>query len=157
MDQFDPNYPGLMQGDITNVAVIDPAPLGQLGNLVLDPDRDFTLEITWRVFGALASLWLAPLDQNWRVDVYAESLGAGPEKRIGRASKDKTQSSSCGVDCLEYTVTVTVPAGTLPEDDGGDVSGAYKLVVSVFLNSAIGPYDVTGIREGPIIRMENPN
>jgi hypothetical protein len=115
-----------MQGDITNVAVIDPAPLGQLGNLVLDPDRDFTLEITWRVFGVLAPLWLAPLGQNW-------------------------------ADCLEYTVTVTVSAGTLPEDDGGDVSGAYKLVVSVFLNSAIGPYDVTGIREGPIIRMENPN
>jgi hypothetical protein len=158
VDQFDPNYPGLMQGDITNVAVIDPSsPPGQLGNLVLDPDKDFTLEITWRVSGVLAALWLAPLAQDWDITVFAESIGAGPEKRIGSATKDKTQSTSCGADCLEYTATVTVPAGTLPEDNGTNVSGVYKLVVTVFLDSTIGPYDLAGFREGPAIRMENPN
>lgn len=41
------------------------------------------------------------------------------------------------MNCREYTVTVTVPANTLQEDSG-DVSGIYKFVVSVFLNSNLG-------------------
>jgi hypothetical protein len=158
VDQFDPNIPGLIQGDVTNVTVVDPPSLPfQVGNLVLDPNKDFTLEVTWRVFGAIVPLWLAPLAQNWDVNVYAESLGGGPEKRIGGATQDKDISTPCGADCREYTVTVTVPANTLPEDDGGDVSGVYKLVVTVFLDSSIGPFDVAGFREGPIIRIEDPN
>ena len=160
MDQFDPNIPGLIEGDITSVAVIDPPSLPfQVANLVLDPSKEFTVEIKWKVFGAITPVWLAALDQNWQVDVYAESLGGGPEIRIGDASLDKNTFAACaGVNCREYTTTVTVPADTLPQDSG-DVSGIYKLVVAVFLNSNLGApgFDVTGFREGPIIRMENPN
>jgi len=46
VDRFDPNIPGLIEGDITSVAVIDPPSLPfQAGNLVLDPSKNFTLEI----------------------------------------------------------------------------------------------------------------
>ena len=75
------------------------------------------------------------------------------------STADKNTFTACaGVNCREYTVTVTVPANTLQEDSG-DVSGIYKLVVSVFLNSNLGSpgFDVTGFREGPIIKMEDPN
>ena len=76
MDRFDPNIPGLIEGDITSVAVIDPPSLPfQAGNLVLDPSKDFTLEIKWKVFGAIAPVWLAALDQTREVNAYAESLG----------------------------------------------------------------------------------
>ena len=159
MDQFDPNIPGLIEGDITSVAVIDPPSLPfQVGNLVLDPSKEFTLEIKWKVFGAITPVWLAALDQDWEVNAYAESLGAGPEVRLGTANRDKNTFTACaGVNCREYTVTVTVPVDRLQEDSG-DVSGIYKLVVSVFLNSSLGGpgFDVTGFREGPIIKMENP-
>jgi hypothetical protein len=159
VDQFDPNIPGLIEGDITSVAVIDPPSLPfQVGNLVLDPSKAFTIEVKWKVFGAITPLWLAALDQDWDVNVYAESLGAGPEVRLGTETRDKNTFTACaGVNCREYTVTVTVPPNTLVEDNG-DVSGIYKLVVSVFLNSSLGAsgYDVTSFREGPIIKMENP-
>jgi hypothetical protein len=161
VDQFDPNIPGLIEGDITSVAVIDPPSLPfQVGNLVLDPKQAFTLEIKWKVFGAITPVWLAALDQLWDVNVYAESLGDGPEVRIGNESRDKNTFAACaGVNCREYTVTVTVPPNTLPEDDGANVSGIYKLVVSVFLNSNLGlpGFDITGFREGPIIKIEDPN
>ena len=81
-----------------------------------------------------------------------------PQRR-GTQRQDKNTFTACaGVNCREYTVTVTVPANTLQEDSG-DVSGIYKLVVSVFLNSNLGSpgFDVTGFREGPILKMENPN
>jgi len=162
VDQFDPNIPGLIEGDITSVAVIDPPSLPfQVGNLVLDPKQAFTVEIKWKVFGAITPVWLAALDQFWDVNVYAESLGDGPEVRIGNVSnKDKADFVACaGVNCREYTVTVTVPPNTLVEDDGNNVSGIYKLVVSVFLNSSLGlpGFDITGFREGPIIKIEDPN
>lgn len=57
-------------------------------------------------------------------------------------------------------MTLTVRAGTLPEGDpGSQVSGIYKLVASVFLNSNLGSpgFDMVGFNEGPIIQIENPN
>ena len=38
------------------------------------------------------------------------------------------------------------------------VSGVYKLVVTVFLDSVFGSpgYDIMGFAEGPVIKMENP-
>lgn len=160
MDQFDPNIPGLIEGDITSVAVVDPPSLPfQVGNLVLDPSKAFTLEVKWKVFGAITPVWLAALDDRWEVNVYAESLGAGPEIRLGTQGRNKNNFAACaGVNCREYKVSVTVPPTTL-EEDSGNVSGIYKLVVSVFLNSSLGSpgFDITGFREGPIIKMENPN
>jgi hypothetical protein len=160
VDQFDPNIPGLIEGDIISVAVVDPPSLPfQVGNLVLDPTKAFTIEIKWRVFGAITPVWLAALDNRWDVNAYAESLGAGPEIRLGNQGVDKNTFVACaGVNCREYTVSVTVPPNTLQEDSG-DVSGIYKLVVSVFLNSSLGSpgFDITGFREGPILKAEDPN
>jgi hypothetical protein len=126
------------------------------------PQRSCRRDLSAAPYGAdraITPVWLAALDQNWEVNAYAESLGAGPEVRLGTQSQDKNTFTACaGVNCREYTVTVTVPANTLQEDSG-DVSGIYKLAVSVFLNSNLGSpgFDATGFRESPILKMEDPN
>lgn len=91
--------------------------------------------------------------------MYAESVGPGDETQIGSATVPTSAAIACSVNgppCLGFTATVNVPAGTLQEDSGGQ-SGVYKLVGTVFLNSGIGPFDMSGYQEGPIIRVEDPN
>ena len=163
MQQFDPNIPGLIGGDITTVTVIDPANEfpGELGNFVVDRKDPFDIKVAWTVSGALATLWLDALrnDSNgnpvdWDVSVYAESFGSGPEVRLG------TSNVPVGDPTVhDYSTTVTVPALKLDEHTpGSDVSGIYKLIVAVFLNSDLGVpgYDMTGFFEGPIIQVEDP-
>ncbi len=158
MQQFDPNIPGLIEGQVTTFVVTDPAgtfPPFEVGNHVLDPGEAFDVTVKWEVTGLLRPLWLAALGGNWNVQVFAESIGGGPEILIGAdntVAADPTKS--------QYDVTFTVPAGTLAEGNPGDnVSGIYKLVVSVFLNSNLGGpgFDMTGFNEGPIIQVEDPN
>jgi hypothetical protein len=54
-----------------------------------------------------------------------------------------------------------VAANTLSEENPGNPnqSGTYKIVVTTFLDSNLGPvgYDMMGYAEGPIIKVEDPN
>jgi len=158
MQQFDPNIPPYIQGDVTLVKVVDPAstfpPLEQ-GNRVLDRKKPFEIDVEWNVSGALAPLWLFALrDSKWNVQAYAESLGGGPEILL---SRDDSVTPDFSV--LNYSTKLTVQANTLEEGNpGSNTSGIYKLVVSVFLDSPIGlpGYDMVGFNEGPIIQVENP-
>ncbi|HWD82032.1 MAG TPA: hypothetical protein VG497_24210, partial [Kribbella sp.] len=82
MQQFDPNIPGLIEGDVTTVVVIDPAntfPGFEVGNHVLNRDDSFDVRVDWKITGLLRKLWLSALRGNWNVQVFAESLGGGPE------------------------------------------------------------------------------
>ena len=166
MNQFDPQIPGLMEGEVTSLAVIDPQPfVGGTGNHVIDPSLDFTLKVEWEVFGQLVPIWLAALAGDWDVSVYAESLGGGNEVRLGTQLVASTTTLACTVNaakanCTKYEATVTVPAGTLEEHQPGtDVGGIYKLVAAVFLNSNLAGtpgFDLIGFSEGPIIQAEVP-
>jgi hypothetical protein len=64
-------HPGPIEGDITQCRrhrpAVAPVPGG---NLVLDPSKDFTLEVKWKVFGAITPVWLAAPDQNWEVNLH---------------------------------------------------------------------------------------
>jgi hypothetical protein len=169
MDQFDPQIPGLMEGDVTSVAVTDPQPfVGGVGNHVIDPSKSFDLKVEWEVFGQLEPIWVGSLDDNWDVSVYAESLGGGPEILIANAQVPKASVLPCTVNgaqpnCAKYSTTLTVAPNTLPEHDpNSNQSGIYKLAAAVFLNSSIVPspgspgFDLIGFSEGPIIQAENP-
>jgi len=166
MNQFDPQLPGLMEGAVTNLAVIDPQPfVGGTGNHVIDPNKEFTLKVEWEVFGQLAPLWLAALGGNWDASVYAESLGGGDEVRLGSQAVPVTSTLPCTVNtaqvnCTKYEAEIKVPPGTLDEHvPGTDQSGIYKLVAAVFLDSSIPGdpgYDLVGFSEGPIIQAEPP-
>jgi hypothetical protein len=163
MDQsFDPTIPGYMEGDVTSIAITAPAtfPSPALRRLVVDPSQPFDVTVEWEIFGALVPLWLAGLAPDWNVSVFAESIGPGPEVKLGSTTVAKTAVQPCTVpkpNCSKYTATVTVPPNTITEDVGND-SGTYKLVATVFLNSNLGTpgFDLTGFREGPILRAENP-
>lgn len=157
MEQFDPNIPGLITGEITTVLVRDPAntfPGFEVGNHVIDSDEDFQVRVQWELDGLLATLWLAALeDADWDVSVYAESMGGGNEIRLG------TENVQVDPQQHQYAATIDVRGGRLQEHTPGtDFGGVYKLVVAVFLNSELGQpgYDITGFSEGPYIQVEDP-
>ena len=163
-DRFDPNLPGLIEGDFKGgVSVVEVpgfAPFGA-SNLVLDPTKPFDINVSWHIFGPLTPPWLTALgvaSPNWIVTAYAESVGPGPEIIIGTANV----LVGAGPFSLDesYNATVTVAPGTLQEENPGDptCSGVYKLVVTVFLDSVLGPvgYDIMGYAEGPVVKAENP-
>lgn len=166
MLQFDPNIPGpnpgdeaLIEGNITTLEVVDPAlnfPPFERGNHVLDTKVPFKINVKWEIKGGLAPVWLEALGGNWNVQAFAESLGGGPE--ILLAAKNDVPASGA---VLNYAAELTVPAFKLPEGNPGvEISGIYKLVVSVFLDSSLKfkhhGYDMIGFAEGPIIQVENP-
>jgi hypothetical protein len=164
MNQFDPNLPrrnpaddDLIVGDVTAVIVRDAGNYQpyDVGNSVLDPSKPFQIVVKWKVTGLLAPLWLAALGGKWNVQAYAESMGAGPEIRLASNNNIPAVATQA-----EYEATLDVPAGTLSEGNpGSNVSGIYKLVVSVFLDSTLPApgYDMIGFAEGPFIQIENPN
>ncbi|TCC21658.1 hypothetical protein [Kribbella sindirgiensis] len=164
MNQFDPNLPrqnpadpDLIVGDVTAVIVREPGNLQpyDVGNSVLSPSKPFQVVVRWKVTGLLGPLWLAALGGKWNVQVYAESMGAGPEIRLASNNNIPAVPTQ-----QNYEATLDVPAGILPEGNpGSSISGIYKLVVSVFLNSNLPApgYDMIGFSEGPYIQIENPN
>ena len=156
MDQFDPNRPGEIQGDVTSVIVIDPAAPAppHAGNLVVDPTKAFQIKVDWALTGTDVPLWLNGRTSNWNVQAYAESIGGGFEGLIAR---DDTVAANPNV--ASYSALLTVPALKLEEGNpGSDVGGLYKLAVAVFLNSDLpgAGFDMIGFREGPIIQVEDP-
>jgi hypothetical protein len=157
MQQFDPNIPGLIEGNITTVIVIDPAgefPPFSVGNHVLNRNDSFKIKVAWKITGLLRPLWLSALGGRWNVQVYAESLGGGPEVLLA-----SDNSVAADPQVSDYALEITVPPNALAEGNpGSQTSGIYKLVVSVFLNSDLGApgFDMTGFNEGPIIQVEDP-
>jgi hypothetical protein len=163
MDQFDPNFPPYIEGAISGVKITEPTPAIGIPNRVVDPTKDFTVTVDWNVFGLLTPLWIAALDEPWVVSVYAESMAGGPEALIGTAQVSKATFTPDPDPTHQngrlYTTDVVVPATTLTEGDpGSQVSGIYKLVTSVFLDSTLGApgFDMIGFSEGPFVQVENP-
>ncbi|MEZ5217070.1 MAG: hypothetical protein R2705_18145 [Ilumatobacteraceae bacterium] len=160
--RFDPNFTTFMEGEfLGGVTVSEPGGVLGPGNLVIDPTKPFEITATWHVFGHLVPIWLAALKSaspSWVVSAYAESVGPGPEKMV--ATTNVPIGVVTGSHDVTFSATLTVPAGTLAEENPGNpnVSGLYKIVLTTFLNSPFGlpGYDVMGYAEGPIIKVENP-
>jgi hypothetical protein len=61
---------------------------------------------------------------------------------------------------VTYAARIRVPANTLREEDPGDPrhSGVYQITVTAFLDSNIGDvgYDMMGVADGPLVKVENP-
>jgi hypothetical protein len=124
-------------------------------------DQSFDIEVSWHVFGNLVPLWLTALSVSspvWVVTAYAESQGPGDEITLGSVN---VPVGGPGFSQDEaYSARLTVAANTLNEENPGDPtqSGTYKIVVTTFLDSNLGPvgYDMMGCAEGPIIKVESP-
>jgi hypothetical protein len=158
LSTFDPDKGPLFKGEFTHVDVIDPALPGHVPNLVINPANPFEIHVKWQITGTDVPLYLAALADNWSIEVFAESMGPGPEIRIAAGTVATGTPDTPILKAYEYTLTV--PAGTLPEGNPGPggPSGVYKLVCTCFLNSNLGPvgFDIAGFAEGPVIRVENP-
>ena len=163
---FDPNIPPAgptdpaIEGEFTGIVAITEQPTLGKSNLVINRDKAFDIKVSWHVFGNLVPLWLTALkvnSPNWVVTAYAESQGPGDEVSLGSVlvpvggpifSLDEA-----------YSATLTVPANTLHEENPGDPtqSGTYKIVVTAFLDSQLGPvgYDMMGYAEGPVVKVES--
>ena len=159
--QMEVNGFNLIKGTAETIVVVDPiAPNPPfVKNLVVDGTKPFDLIVKWELEGYLVPVWLGALGgagAEWHIEVFAESIGPGPEKRIA----SKTVAVGPIVNPKTYSETLTVPANTLPEGNplANDPSGIYKITACIFLNSSFGPpgYDIAGFAEGPRIKIENP-
>jgi hypothetical protein len=164
---FDPNIPPggpadpHIEGEFTGIVAITEQPTLGKSNLVVNRGAPFDIEVSWHVFGNLVPLWLTALSVNtpdWVVTAYAESQGPGDEITLGSVAVPVRGPVFSQDEA--YTAKLTVPANTLNEENPGDPSqsGTYKIVVTTFLDSALGPvgYDMMGYADGPIIKVENP-
>ncbi|MFN0284735.1 MAG: hypothetical protein ACKVZ6_22515 [Kineosporiaceae bacterium] len=134
---------GALTGAVTSVVVLDP---DGTPNKVLDSGLPFGVRIRWTVTPPATA---AVLDGQWGVRVFAESIGPGPEVLIG-------QTAVAADGGVNYTTTITVPAGTLPADVP-PLSGAYKLVVVItYRNSLNVLTEIAAFSEGPIVLIRQP-
>lgn len=163
MSRFDPQMaPALFFGEFTNVKVIDPAAPGppMVGNLVIDPNKEFEILVEWKLEGFFVPLWLAALGGSWAIEAYAESIGPGPEIRIAYKAEPVGPPVSPKTYSVKLKYDPTIPAHKLAEHSPGPggPSGLYRLTISAFLNSTLGPpgYDIAGFAEGPVIKAEVP-
>jgi hypothetical protein len=109
---------------------------------VLEAGRPIRVQTHWRI-SPLAALLLGG---QWTVTVYVESIGPGPEQRVG----SETRAVNGG---QNYDALVTVPPNTLPNDPPQTTSGVYK-VVTVLTHRNFGrPSNVAAVVEGPVIRI----
>lgn len=157
LSTFDPDRGSDFKGEFLVFEVRDPALPTHQPNLVIDPSQDFDIQLEWRLAGNDVGMYIAALGGNWSIEVFAESVGPGPELRI---VADNTVPAAPALNLRDYKVTLTVPAGTLQEGNpgAGDPSGVYRLVATVFLNAGLNApgKDIVGFAEGPMIMVENP-
>jgi hypothetical protein len=115
---------------------------------ILDADVPFTVNINWDVPVPLAPF----LGGQFRLRLYAESMGPGPEQQIGGTVVVPVVPGQ-----VNYNSSILVPGNTLPGEGVGapPVSGAYKLVTVIqHLNG--GATEGSGFAENPLIQLREP-
>ena len=109
---------------------------------VLDAGTDITVDANWEI-SQLAALLLGG---EWEVAAYAESIGPGPEAKLGAVTVPLNGGTT-------YSATITVPAITLPNPPAAGESGAYKVVVLLTHRNFGQVSDVSAIVEFPVVRI----
>lgn len=170
LTRFDPHFVvgGVDQcyGEFTNFMVNQPPGVaGEHSNLVIDPSLPFQVKMDWQLDGTTAGAGNVHATigglttPNWRVDVYAESMGPGPEIKI-HGNATAVPIGAAGPLPMRWSYTAVIPAGTLSQHSvaAGGPSGVYKLCTVVFANSTpgTGTPDICGYCEGPMILCEVP-
>jgi hypothetical protein len=109
---------------------------------VLKASDDFFVHINWEVPASEAAI----IGGNFRIRVFAESIGPGPEQQIGATLLVPAVPGQ-----TSYTTHVRVPGGTLPGEGVGapPVSGMYTLT-SVLQHMNPGPNEVSGYCEDKV-------
>jgi hypothetical protein len=89
------------------------------------------------------------LGGTWHVGLYAESIGGGFEGRLAGNFEPVVPGQT------NYSSTITVPGGTLPNDPSvhplDDDSSVYKLVVVLRHHNGNVTTSITALSDGPIV------
>ena len=112
---------------------------------VIEASLDFTVDCKWDIDAITASL----LGGTWHVDLYAESIGGGFEGRLAGNFVDVVPGQQ------NYSSTITVPGGTLPNDTSvhplNDDSSVFKLVVVLRHHNGVVTTSITALSDGPVV------
>ena len=119
---------------------------------VLDADKDFDVHVQWTVPASFASLMPG---HDFRIRVFAESIGNGQEQQIGDTVSVPGSSGT------NYVAHVKIPARTLRGEgeatSGGRSSGVYKLLaVLQHRNGASSATTISGFAESRLIQLRTP-
>src|SRR4249919_596446 len=95
---------------------------------VLEANADFRIDAQWSIDANSATA----LGGQWELSAYVESIGRGPEQQVGPTAVVLLNGG------LNYSASITVPAGTLPDDPQPPNSGVYKLVTVLLLRGPFG-------------------
>ena len=146
---LDTSFDGLagLDGTITNVTILDK---DSNPNRVIDDEFPFVVKVDWTVSPpATARL----LDGKWQINLYAESLGPGPELKIGSGTLTANGSTT-------YTLSITVPppyGGLASDETPPPDSGVYQLtVVLTYLTVTGRKTEMAGFAEGPTFMLREP-
>jgi len=112
---------------------------------VLDANNPFSVGVRFEIPPPVVST----LGGSFRIRVYAESVGPGPEQQIGPTTLVPVTGAA------SYTTVIAVPGNTLPGENTG-ISGVYKLVaVLQHLNPVAN--EVSGYAESSgLIQLREP-
>lgn len=118
---------------------------------VLDSGLPFNVTVRWEIPAPV----VPTLGGSFRIRVYAESIGPGPELQIGAANPPVPVNFTAN-----YATVISIPGGTLPGEgeifNGVPVSGVYKLV-AVLQHLNPGPNEVSGYAEFEhLLQMRTP-
>jgi len=117
---------------------------------VLDSSVPFNVSVRFEIPPPV----IPTLGGSFRIRVYAESVGPGPEQQIGPTALVPVTGAA------SYTHVLAIPANTLPGEGqasgGVIVSGVYKLV-AVLQHLNPGANEVSGYAESTgLIQMRTP-
>lgn len=125
-----------------SMSVLDP--LGRGPTNVIDEDQNFTVELTWTVPAPEAQT----LGGEFRLRVFAESIGPGQEKQIGATVTVPVAPVATGDKV--YVHPIAIPANTLDGEGttgGVNTSGCFKVAaVLQHINGTVFT-DVSGYAE----------
>lgn len=141
------------EGEVTRAQITQAgAAAGHTDTLIIDPQKDFQVELAWELRGQDVPMRLNAVG-DWTINMHFESIGPGPE---GTLFAGTVERGAVGAPPAQYAHTITVPATTLPEDNI-NISGVYKIVITLFANSNLPApgNDMIGYVELPLVLSEN--
>jgi hypothetical protein len=144
---WDDSGNAFLHGTGPTTTVIDP---DGTPNNILQENIGGSVKVDW-AFSGPGRFFLSAT--QFQVDLYAESIGPGPEKLVGTVPNPGSNHTPGPT--WNFSRTVVIPAGSLPAQGPG-ASGVYRLTV-VITNSIGGVRTALGgFVEGPVIEMRSP-
>jgi hypothetical protein len=154
---FETPYPGLLEGEITNVIVHEhdfTAPTPAVPpTTIIQAGEPWAVSIWWEMNGPDPLLWHL-VSGHWRVSLRLESIGPGPEFNLSDLADSNCQDQFLPSPSGTYFCHFDVPGSVLDDSVVPDEGLAMKLVVLITYRDPLdhqGP--IAAYEEGPILQF----